>query len=100
MIRAKGRKEGRKGKRSEGRMENYENAGDKNGGGDESGGFDQRSYEQSGIADARVSRKTSLNPVRVVSHPTLETSSNETTEVGGNGGLEKSGTVEFTRKIV
>ena len=58
-------------------------SGDKKGGGDESGGFDQRSYEQSGIADARVSRKTSLNPVRVVSHPTLETSSNETTEVGG-----------------
>lgn len=71
-------------------MENYENAGDKNGGGDESGGFDQRSYEQSGIADARVSRKTSLNPVRVVSHPTLETSSNETTEVGGGMVVWKS----------
>lgn len=66
--------------------------------------FDQWSYEQSGIADARVSRKTSLNPVRVVSYPTLETSSNVRQRLGkrlgGNGGLEKSGTVEFTRKIV
>lgn len=44
--------------------------------------FDQRSYEQPGIADARVSRKTSLNPVRVVSHPTLETSSNVRQRLG------------------
>lgn len=80
-------------------MENYENAGDKNGGEDV-----VRPAELRAAWDCGVSRKTSLNPVRVVSHPTLETSSNVRQRLGkrlgGNGGLEKSGTVEFTRKIV